>query len=329
MKTNSISIATAVAGFLDSVEMARSVNTARTYRNALHSFLFVLADHEMDPDDTSVSDMPDDSVTWFTTSLKRYAPTTERLYLTAVTGFYEYLDAERLLDPNLSRIRRLIRQRARKPGQRLPQFPREKIEELIDYAINLAHAPVTEEIKSLRNLRDRSFILTLADTGLRVHEACSLQRGDLDWNEGKALIIGKGDRQAVVRFSARSIAALRDYLAARAVLDGASGRSLASLPLFARHDRGAGKKIKPMTTTTGRNIVAQRVKEALGDQFLEKITPHSFRHYFVTTVLRASGGNLKVAQELARHKNIAVTQRYAHLSDDDLDQAYYQMFDEK
>jgi site-specific recombinase XerD len=329
MNTNSISIAAAVAGFLDSVEMARSTNTARTYRNALHSFLFVLADHEMNPDDTAVSDMPDDSITWFTTSLKRYAPTTERLYLTAVTGFFEYLDAERLLDPNLSRIRRLIRQRSRKPGQRLPQFPREKIEDLIEYAINLAHVPVTEDIESLRNLRDRSFILTLADTGLRVHEACNLQRGDLDWNEGKALIIGKGDRQALVRFSGRSMAALRDYLAARAALDGASGKSLASLPLFARHDRGAGKKIKPMTTTTGRNIVAQRVKEALGDKFLEKITPHSFRHYFVTTVLRASGGNLKVAQELARHKNIAVTQRYAHLSDDDLDQAYFQMFDEK
>jgi site-specific recombinase XerD len=45
--------------------------------------------------------------------------------------------------------------------------------------------------------------------------------------------------------------------------------------------------------------------------------------------LRASGGNLKVAQELARHRNIAVTQRYAHLSDDDLDHAYFEMFDAK
>ena len=34
----------------------------------------------------------------------------------------------------------------------------------------------------------------------------------MDWNEGRALIIGKGDRQAVVRFSQRSLGALRDYL---------------------------------------------------------------------------------------------------------------------
>ncbi|MCJ7707993.1 MAG: tyrosine-type recombinase/integrase, partial [Anaerolineales bacterium] len=167
----------------------------------------------------------------------------------------------------------------------------------------------------------------LADTGLRVHEACGLRRGDLDWAEGRALLIGKGDRQAVVRFSRRSLAALRDYLTARGPADGGSGRPLASLPLFARHDRGAGKKILPMTTTTGRAIVHQRALEALGASDAATVTPHSFRHYFVTVVLRASGGNLKLAQELARHRSIAVTQRYAHLSDDELDRGYYEIFD--
>jgi integrase len=162
---------------------------------------------------------------------------------------------------------------------------------------------------------------------LRVHEACALRRGDLDWNEGKAVIIGKGDQQAVVRFSKRAMHALRDYFTARAVMDGASGKPLTSLPLFARHDKGAGKKIKPITTTTGRNIVAQRVAEALGPDSVGTITPHSFRHYFVTTVLVGSGGNLKLAQELARHRNIAVTQRYAHLSDDELDQGYWEIFE--
>lgn len=43
---------------------------------------------------------------------------------------------------------------------------------------------------------------------------------------------------------------------------------------------------------------------------------------------RASG-NLKLAQELARHKNIQVTQRYAHLSDDELDKGYYEIFENR
>jgi integrase len=192
----------------------------------------------------------------------------------------------------------------------------------------LSNQPTEDHAETLRNLRDRAFLITLADTGLRVHEACALRRGDIDWFEAKAIIIGKGDRQAVVRFSSRAINALRDYLDARSDMDSASGRPLTSLPLFARHDRGAGKKVKPITTTTGRNIVTQRVLECLGKTAVGTITPHSFRHYFVTRVLQGSGGNIKLAQELARHRNIAVTQRYTHITNDELDRGYWEAIEQ-
>lgn len=315
--------------YIDNVSLARSANTARTYKNALNAFLDALSDSNTDPQTQEISEISEDAVTWFARYLKHYSPTTERLYLTALNGFYEFIAAEKLAEPNLPRVRMLIRQRARRVGKRLPQFPKNHIEEIIDYAINLASRPVDDEKTYLRNLRDRAFIVILADTGMRVHEACGLRRGDIDWNEGKAIIIGKGDQQAVVRFSRRSLKALRDYLDARSKLDGASGRPMTSLPLFARHDKGAGKKVKPITTTTGRNIIAETVASALGPEAKGTITPHSFRHYFVTTVLQGSGGNLKLAQELARHKNISVTQRYAHLTDDELDQGYWQVFEDR
>lgn len=314
--------------YINTVDSARSANTGRTYRNAMNSFCHMLRDHHLPTDSTPISALPDDAVSWFISALKEYSPTTERLYLTAMAGFYEYLSAERLCEINLPRLRLLIKQRARKPGQRLPQFPFNNIEKILEYANKIAMQSDGDPLTRLINLRDRAFLITLADTGLRVHEACALRRGDVDWNEGRALIIGKGNQQAVIRFSKRSFRALKDYLSARASLDGASGRTLGSLPLFARHDRGAGRKIKPITTTTGRNIVAQRVSQSLGSDVVGSITPHSFRHYFVTVVLRASG-NLKLAQELARHKNISVTQRYAHLSDDELDKGYYDIFEAK
>jgi site-specific recombinase XerD len=287
----------------------------------------VINKHRINPEEQPPSELPEDAIAWFAQDLKQKSPATERLYLIATAGFYEYLAAERLAEPNLPRLRMLIRQRSRRPGQRLPQFPQKDIEFVLDYAINIAQQRTEDATEHLRNLRDRAFLLTLADTGLRVHEACALRRGNLDWNEGRAMIVGKGDREAVVRFSRRALAALREYLSARATLDGASGRPLASLPLFARHDRGAGKKVKPITTATGRNIVTQRVREALGDFSVGTITPHSFRHYFVTIVLKGSG-NLKLAQELARHQSIAVTQRYAHLSDDELDKGYWEIFEQ-
>jgi len=308
------------------IATARSANTARSYHNALTRFAEILSMHHLPSEKTKIGDLPDDALAWFAAALKDYAPASEQLYLTAAMGFYEYLAAENLSSPNLPRLRLLMRQRSRRPGVRLPQFPRNNIELIIKYAINLANTPGEDPTQQLRNLRDRAFLLTLADTGLRVHEAVGLRRGDLDWNEGRANIIGKGNREAVVRFSSRALSALREYLNARARLDGASGRPLPSLPIFARHDKGAGKKIKPITTATGRNIVSQRVGEAIGPEAVGSITPHSFRHYFVTTVLRASG-NLKMAQELARHRNIAVTQRYAHISDDELDQGYWEIFE--
>ena len=98
------------------------------------------------------------------------------------------------------------------------------------------------------------------------------------------------------------------------------------LPLFARHDKGAGKKIKSITPTTIRRIIAECVQQILGDEAIGSITPHTFLHYFVTTIMRSTG-NLKLAQELARHKNIQITQRYAHLNDDELDKGYHEIFE--
>lgn len=308
--------------YINSVKLARSPHTASTYKNAVSFYLQTLRINKIDPDNAPITALQEETIVLLATALKNHAATTERLYLTAVTGFFAYLAADNLTQVNLPRIKLLIQQRARKPGQRLPQFPASDIDSILNLIDKQEFLNSEDEQDHLIKLRDRAFLMTLADTGLRVNEACNLRRGDLDWNEGKAMIIGKGNKQAIIRFSTRSTDALKDYLKIRTTIDGGSKTPLSALPLFARHDRGAGKKVKPMTTTTGRNIVTDRVRELLGDEAVGTITPHSFRHYFVTRVLRASG-NLKLAQELARHTNIAVTQRYAHLSDDELDKGYW------
>jgi len=233
---------------------------------------------------------------------------------------------------NLIRLKLLRHRRTPEQPERLPQFPHEDIEKVIDYAQSLVDVSSDDQMERLRNLRDRALILTLADSGLRIHEACKLLRKQLDWREMRAIVIGKGNKEAVVRFTTRCMKAMKDYLDARAVLDGSSGRHLEDIPLFLRHDQPVDAKrknfqFKRMTTETGRNIVEQRVRECLGVEAIGTITPHSFRHYFVTVVLNATG-NLKTAQELARHKRLETTGRYAHLSDSQLDKAYYGALEE-
>ena len=324
----SVTVSQAVDDFLNVTLLSRSENTARSYKNALNNFLAVLEDNDITPEETPVNQLDESAVSWMLSALKGYSPATEQLYTVAVTRFFQYLMAEELAEINFQRMQLIVRTRSRKAGQRLPQFPKEDIDAVIDYASEFPRYNFETQKDRLIAYRDAALIITLADTGLRVHEICNLRRGDIDWNEYKAIIIGKGDKQAVVRFSSRAIQSIKHYLELRSELDGGSGRPLRSLPILSRHDKGAGSKVIPISTTTARNIIKQRVKEVLGKEAARNITPHSFRHYFVTNVLKGSGGNLKLAQELARHKNIQVTQRYAHLSDDELDQGYYEIFEE-
>ena len=326
-KRADLTIIQAADRYLESVKLSRSHNTWRTYTNGMKRFLGVLKDGQVQIETVLASQLDEDVVSWFTRDLKSLAPATERLYLSAVTGYFKYMHAENLAQPNLSRIQHLVQIHGRRSGQRLPQFPRDAIEKIVKYATTMAQKPAESERDMLINLRDRALLLTLADTGLRIHEACNLRRGDIDWNEGRAIIIGKGDHEAVVRFSTRAMGALKHYLNKRMALDGGSHKPLPTLPVFSRHDKRVGKKVLPMSTTTGRNIVQQRVKECLGTAAVGTITPHSFRHYYVTTVMLGTGGNLKMAQDLARHKSIQVTQRYAHLSEDELDRGYYEVFE--
>lgn len=325
--TTPISVRDSVNQYLEMIKSSRSSNTHRSYTNALSYFLQILEKQNLIPQ-SSVMNLKEEAILWLIDGLKDHSPATERLYLTAVFRYYEFLSASNLASLNLPRLRLLIQHRARRYGQRLPQFPRIAIEKMIEYANNLVIHIASDSKDRMRLYRDRALIVTLADSGMRIHEICSLRRGDIDWNEQRAIIIGKGNQQAVVRLSTRTIRSIRDYLNERTTLDGSSGKPIASLPVFCRHDRAAGRSVKPISTTTGRAIVSYHLIRALGKEAQGTITPHSFRHYFVTTVLRGSGGNLKMAQELARHKSISVTQRYAHLSDEELDQGYDEIFNQ-
>ena len=327
MDKSDYTIGQTIEMFLENISLSRSENTERTYRNAMNAFIEMLEEKNISPDQ-SVAILTEKIFSDYAKYLKAYSSSTESLYINVAKNYFEFLAAEEIKNFNLFQTKLLIKNRTRKPGIRLPQFPEHDIVAVIDYALNqIPILPVMDESEKLINLRDAAFLVTLADTGLRIHEACNLRRGTIDWFSNKAVIIGKGNKEAIIRFSDRSINLLKSYLYERSVIDGATGSTLASLPVFARHDKGAGKKVLPITTKTGREIVSSRVEECLGKDAVGTITPHSFRHYFVTNVLKKTG-NMKIAQEFARHSSITVTQRYTHLSNEDLDKKYDKIFNE-
>lgn len=323
-----MTITQSIDHYLEIKGSARSLS-ARTYRVALNKFKIALENHGLDPTTALPDHLSAEVVNWLLEITTDLAPSTERLYADVLSDFFKFLAAEEITTQiNLAKVAQLIRWRSRRPGRRIPSFPEKDIEHLVEYALSLNEMLTEDPQDRLSQLRDRALIVTLADTGLRISEVCNLKRGDIDRDKRQAIIIGKGNKQAIVRFSSRAIEAVDDYLRERSTIDGKTGKPLASLPIFSRHDRGAGaRKVKGMTTATGRNIIDGRVKECLGVEAVGTISPHSLRHYFVTKVLRQSG-DIYTAKRMARHENINITERYTHLTDKELDDSYRDIFDD-
>lgn len=301
---------TEIKRFLDTLD--RSPRTVFTYKNALEQFVYAVGGENVE--------LTTETYTKFLATLKSKSPSTQRVYTTAVRKFYAFCKAG-----DMAELKEATQHSTRRQGKRIVNFNREAVEKVIQHCVSLDGAPSTPLSTSLEALRDRAFVLTLVDTGLRISEACSLKRSDIDWMEGRAIIIGKGDKQAVIRFSNRAIEALKVYLHARASIEPNSRTPLGSQPLFARHDIRASKKIRPITAGGMWKAIKSRIEEAGVERSAVRI--HDFRHYFVTMTYLAKG-NLKLSQELARHESINTTNRYAHFSSE-ADKAYDEIFNQK
>lgn len=320
-----MTIQEAIDRYLKQIRRSKSANTAVTYGQGLQAFAACLAESELEIDfgEADISALTPHWLETFLDDLHKQSVATERLYTTAVAGFYRYVAAQEWAAINLSTLDFEMSQR-RSQGKRLHIFPEKNIEKLLEFMEEEVTRPAKTLVAKLTILRDTALLITLADSGLRVSEACNLQRGHVDWERKRAIIIGKGDKQAIVRFSARALQRIENYLNQRFELDQFQGRQ-DILPVFARHDKKAGKKVLPMSPRTAENIVTTYVVKALGPGARGTITPHTFRHYFVTRAARQQ--DILLAQHLARHESINTTSGYTHLTDTEIDAAYEAVFD--
>lgn len=295
--------------FLDTLDLSK--NTIDAYRYALRRFVEIVGE-----------DAPLNTETFekFLVEIKDYAPSTKQIWRSALLGLYTFCRSN-----DLAEIQGIIRHYTRKQGKRIVNFDREAVEKVIEYCSRLGG--------DLPALRDRAFVLTLADTGLRISEACALKRGDIDWLEARAVIVGKGDKQAVIRFSERSIQALREYHTACASIEPNTRIPLRSQPVFLRHDIRASKRIRPISASgmwtaikgDPQQGIKGRIEEAGVERSLVRI--HDFRHYFVTMTYLAKR-DIKLSQELARHSSIDTTNRYTHFGGE-ADAAYDEIFNKR
>ena len=278
--------------------LGRSKLTVATYRSALRDFVFVSGEN---------AELNKDTYIKFLKSLKRHSPATQRVKKAAVRGLYRYHES-----PAYALLEAADEHHLKRMGSNVITYDELAVEKFVEYCKSL-HGDIVA-------LRDKAFVITLGDTGLRISEACALRRGDLDITNRRAFVLGKGDKKAIVRFNAVSIMAIKAYHEARK--DGGSGKALKSLPVFSSHK--SKTDVLRVTPNGMRKAFNQRIQEAGVE--VGSVTPHTLRHWFVTNALRGSN-NLELARKLARHSNVSVTQRYSHLSDEEVEQAYRDIFD--
>jgi site-specific recombinase XerD len=286
-----------------------------TYERHLRTFLEYCAERNV----TEVKQLTDDVLMKYPpTLLKRFAGASINVKIVVLRDFLGFLEDKDLITIKWARFERQWK-RLPKPDRHQVQLDDEGIEQMIEYCMSTVPAGIIEA-------RNFAFVPFLADTGLRVHEACKLNRGDIDWAQLRGVIVGKRNKQAAFRISERAIQLIKRYLSMRAQQDGAQNIPLYRLPIFARHDDAVGQAIKHISTTTGRNITADMVMRVLGEKAdpQKPITPHKFRHFLIDRA-RHQGG-LMLAKGLARHESVKTTEGYFHLEDEELDRGYREMF---
>jgi integrase/recombinase XerC len=157
-------------------------------------------------------------------------------------------------------------------------------------------------------LRDRAILELLYGSGLRVSEAASLARDDVDLDGARVSVMGKGSKERRVPLSDFAVAALREWLE--------QGR--ARLLVEPTDALFLNRKHKPIGARDVRAMVQGYAGDLLPGR---RVGPHTLRHSFATHLLEG-GADIRAVQELLGHRSVATTQRYTHVSRARLFEAY-------
>lgn len=164
-------------------------------------------------------------------------------------------------------------------------------------ASNIKETYSDEALELMRDncteLRDLAMIDMLASTGMRVGEMVLLNRSDIDFNERECIVFGKGSKERIVYFDARTKIHLQNYLESRTDENPALFVSLKT-----PHERLQIGGIEVRLREFGRQLG------------LTKVHPHKFRRTLATMAID-KGMPIEQLQQLLGHKKIDTTMQYA------------------
>jgi integrase/recombinase XerC len=298
-----------IESFLEYLQYQRnaSPHTLRNYASDLEQFRHFLT-HTPEGEERPEPDLDQiDNVTIreFLAALyqKKNKKSSVARKLAALRSFMKYLSSRGVITNNPAKI-----VSSPKQEKRLPQHLS------VDSMIELVESP-DDSTKFGR--RDRAILELLYAAGLRVSELVGLDIASIDFHEGVMRVLGKGRKERIVPFGEKAGRALRRYLEVR--------------PDFSRNESWR-RRIKEdeldalFLNSRGGRLSARSVGNIV-DRYIGRLAqrlnvhPHTLRHSFATHMLDA-GADLRSIQELLGHESLSTTQRYTHVSTDQLMRVY-------
>lgn len=141
--------------------------------------------------------------------------------------------------------------------------------------------------------RDLAIIDLLSSTGMRVGELCSLNKSDVDLENQECVVLGKGDKERIVYFDARTKIHLQNYLNSRT-----DDNSALFVSLLKPHNR---------LEISGVEVRLRKLGKKLD---IDKVHPHKFRRTLATKAID-KGMPIEQVKTLLGHSQIDTTMEYA------------------
>lgn len=320
-----------IARFVRHLEATRRPNTATAYSQTLTKLQDLWREHPPAP--KAVSDLTADMIKplpiWL--SEQGLAQSSINRHLAATMQFVEYLFREELAKQIEARAYEGVKAAFRdaRKARKVQKIPRTPGSDVVKKAVQSVKArngtgdkknqtKATKLRKELIYLRNIAVVELLRATGLRVGELVALQRWNLDREKQRLLIeVTKSKAPRALPVDDQAWKAVLAYLSKRQAHDGATGKPLHTLPLFARHDKPTGQRVLPISTRSIQRVI-EKVKDAAGIEI--QLTPYSFRYQFGRDMFEATR-NIEYTRLALGHEDPKTTYHYVPFSQTHIDDA--------
>ena len=223
-------------------------------------------------------------------------PATRARKLSSIKSFFDYLNTKAgkqyLIDNNPA-----YNIQAPKLEKRIPKHLS------LDDSKKLLNVTINEENRN--NIRDYAIITLFLNCGIRLSELVGINMGNIDFNDNKLTVIGKGNKERTIYLNKACIKSIRDYISIRGN-QGIKSDSRDALFLSERKER--------ISNRTVQYIVERELRKA--GLNTKKFSVHKLRHTAATLMYQYGNVDIRALQELLGHESISTTEIYTHVANE-------------